>query len=82
MQDQARGTRGPAARKRGIRIDLEGDGDQGQYENDGQRSHGHDCLAQLRKNQSAKAPATTSGTPLVGYARGAVEPPATAETES
>jgi hypothetical protein len=40
------------ARQRGIRIDLEGDGDQRQYKNADKGSHGPACRARMRLNQS------------------------------
>jgi hypothetical protein len=38
--------------QRSVRIDLEGDGDQREDENDGQGSHGRFCHARLRPNRS------------------------------
>jgi hypothetical protein len=40
------------ARQNGVRIDLEGDGDQREDENDGQGSHGRFCHARLRPKRS------------------------------
>jgi hypothetical protein len=42
------------ARQRGIRIDLEGDGDQRQYKNADKGSHGPACRGRIRQNQSNK----------------------------
>jgi hypothetical protein len=42
------------ARQPGIRIDLEGDGDQRQYKNDNNGSHGPVCRGRIRPNRSNK----------------------------
>jgi hypothetical protein len=45
-----------SARQPGIRIDLEGDGDQCQYKNADKGSHGQVYRGQLRQNQPNKPP--------------------------
>jgi hypothetical protein len=43
-----------SAGQRGVRIDLEGDGDQRQDKNDDESSHGPVCRGRMRRNRSKK----------------------------
>jgi hypothetical protein len=47
------GMRGPSAHQLGFRIDLESDGDQRQYKNDDNGSHGPVCRTRIRRNTGA-----------------------------
>jgi hypothetical protein len=43
-----------SAGQRHVRIDLKGDGDQRQYKNDDESSHGRVCGGRIRRNRSRK----------------------------
>src|SRR6476619_6507666 len=47
------GMRGPSAHQLGFRIDPESDGDQRQYKNDDNGSHGPVCRTRIRRNTGA-----------------------------